>query len=464
MLERLSLWNIGGIRSAELSFGPGLTVITGESGAGKSSVVRALELAAGKRGEAQLLRAGEDEGGAEASFLTDDRFPGIDDPLQPDGGMLLARRVLSRGGRPRVSLQGVQIPLATYALAASHLLHIQSQFAQMELLDGDRQLAMVDSCTPASLHETAQELRRTFEKAQVCDRELKAMTQRRSEVEQRYANAGEVLGLVRRVAPEPGLEARLEGALSALARRISQRERAQANLDRLMGGLSEQGLLSDVRNAVESLLEFLPDEDRKEAWRSASEGLRALEELADAARDALGGKENDERDRLEARLGALRRLKRLSGAADEEALLTYCRDASENLEWLERSYPRLEELSRESLGLKKQANALAMELRRGRQDAAARLEARVNGLLGDLAMGGTAFEVHFRELGKLRRNGADEVEFALRAGRRLGRVDKVASGGELSFSSPFPTSGCPPRWCSTRWRRGLADGRRCCRG
>ena len=438
MLKNIILWNVGGIRRAELSFGPGLTVITGESGAGKSSVVRALELVAGKRGAGQLLRAGEEEGGAEARFLVAEEhrslFQELDDELQPDGdGELLVRRVL-RENRSRVSLQGVQIPLTTYALAAGRLIHIQSQFAQMELLDEGRQLAMVDSCTAASVQETATELRRVFEQAQSCDRELRAMTARRAEVERRYANANEVLSLVRRVAPEPGLESRLEGELSTLSHRIAQRERAKMNLDRLDGGLSDQGLLSYARGAFESLWDILPEEQRRDTQRTVDSALRVLEEAAEAAREAVetGDEDAQERDRVEAHLGALRRLKRLSGTVDEEGLLGYCRDAAENLEWLEKSYPQLEDLSRESRELRRQASALAMKLRQGRREAAAALEGRVNALLEDLAMGENTFEVHFRELDKLRRGGADEVEFSLRSGQRTGRVDKVASGGELS--------------------------------
>ena len=174
MLERLTLWNIGGIRRADLAFGRGLTVITGESGAGKSSVVRAIELVGGKRGEVQLLRAGEDEGGAEACFGTDARFPELSDALQPEEGTLLARRTLLRGGRARSSLQGLQIPLATYSVAAARLLRIQSQFAQMELLDDARQLAMLDSCTSREARDTARELCRVFDEARArsCSRAL----------------------------------------------------------------------------------------------------------------------------------------------------------------------------------------------------------------------------------------------------------------------------------------------------
>ena len=223
MLERLTLWNIGGIRRADLAFGRGLTVITGESGAGKSSVVRAIELVGGKRGEVQLLRAGEDEGGAEACFGTDARFPELSDALQPEEGTLLARRTLLRGGRARSSLQGLQIPLATYSVAAARLLRIQSQFAQMELLDDARQLAMLDSCTSREAHDTARELCRVFDEARARSQELRAMSHRREEIERRYANAQEVLALVRKVAPEPGLEAGLEASLTELARRIVRR-------------------------------------------------------------------------------------------------------------------------------------------------------------------------------------------------------------------------------------------------
>ena len=434
MLERLTLWNIGGIRRADLAFGRGLTVITGESGAGKSSVVRAIELVGGKRGEVQLLRAGEDEGGAEACFGTDARFPELSDALQPEEGTLLARRTLLRGGRARSSLQGLQIPLATYSVAAARLLRIQSQFAQMELLDDARQLAMLDSCTSREAHDTARELCRVFDEARARSQELRAMSHRREEIERRYANAQEVLALVRKVAPEPGLEAGLEASLTELARRIVRRERAQDALNRLFGGLSEPGLLDGVKNAVETFQELLPDEARQRVQQRLREGLHAIEDAVDEARDELSGQEEDagERDRLETRLGALRRLKRLSGSVDEEGLLTYCREASLNLEWLEKSYPKLEELTGESLKLRKRANALAMELRRSRQEAAAALSQRVNALLKDLAMEGTSFELHLRELGKLRRDGADEAEFALRDGTRVGRVDKIASGGELS--------------------------------
>lgn len=434
MLEELRLWNVGGIGQTALSFDRGLTVITGESGAGKSSIVRALELVAGARGQASLIRGGEEEAGAEATFSTALHFPGLEDSLQPEEGALFARRVLPRGDRARAALQGIHVPLGTYAQAMGRLLRIQSQFAQMELLDADRQLSMVDSCIDSEARAAARELRTVFDQARACDRELRGMAERRAEIERQYANAGEVLALVRKVRPEPGLEGALESEIGAINRRLAQQDRARQNLDRLCGGLSEQGLLDELRSIGESLLEILPEEEHSKARHSLTEGVQAFTDVAETVREGLEGHANEamERDRLESRLGALRRLKRLSGTRTEDELLAYCRDAAESLEWLETSYAQLEDLSQRSRDLKRRASALALVLREGRRTAASALEARVNALLADLGMEGVEFSVVLKELTKLRRSGADEAEFLLTAGKRSGRVDKIASGGELS--------------------------------
>lgn len=434
MLEELRLWNVGGIGQTALSFDRGLTVITGESGAGKSSIVRALELVAGARGQASLIRGGEEEAGAEATFSTALHFPGLEDSLQPEEGALFARRVLPRGDRARAALQGIHVPLGTYAQAMGRLLRIQSQFAQMELLDADRQLSMVDSCIDSEARAAARELRTVFDQARACDRELRGMAERRAEIERQYANAGEVLALVRKVRPEPGLEGALESEIGAINRRLAQQDRARQNLDRLCGGLSEQGLLDELRSIGESLLEILPEEEHSKARHSLTEGVQAFTDVAETVREGLEGHANEamERDRLESRLGALRRLKRLSGTRTEDELLAYCRDAAESLEWLETSYAQLEDLSQRSRDLKRRASALALLLREGRRTAASALEARVNALLADLGMEGVEFSIVLKELTKLRRSGADEAEFLLTAGKRSGRVDKIASGGELS--------------------------------
>ena len=414
MIEKLYIENIGGIRGAELTFTRGLNVITGESGAGKSSVVRSLELLAGTRGGVKFIRAGEDSGRVEARFTNTS----------------VMREVLS-SGRSRARIDGVNVGLNDCAKTVNALVRIQSQFAQMELLDPERQLAMLDACLPLDVREQKfSEFHEIFDVARKSAADLRAMKKRRSEIERKYSNAREIFELVKTAQPEAGLELRLENQLADITHRIAARERAQTSLDALTGGMSEHGLLDGVAACFESLHDFMSDDD--------SAGVHAaLEALNDSVRTLAGTFGDSESDsalleETEDRLGALRRLKRLCNITDENELMNFCAEIYTNLEWLEKSYSELEELSARSLDERKKANALAMEIRHSRQDAAQTLAQRVNALLCELAMPGVTFGIALAGLQKLSRNGADSVEFTLSDGSRSGRVEKIASGGELS--------------------------------
>ncbi|MBR1657664.1 MAG: AAA family ATPase [Synergistaceae bacterium] len=414
MIDRLVINNIGGIRNAELEFTSGLNVITGESGAGKSSVVRSLELLTGSRGGVKFIRAGETRGNVEADF-TD---------------CTISREVLNTG-RSRAKIDGEAAGLNECAERVNSLVRIQSQFAQMELLEPERQLAMIDSCLPLGIRtEVFDSFREIFAKASASSRELREIKKRRSEIERKYSNAREIFDLVKTAKPESGLEIRLENELSDITHRIATRERARESLDLLTGGLSENGLIGNTEACFESLYDFMSDDDSEEVRRS-------METLYDTVKKLAGnfGNEADDsalREEIETRLGALRRLKRLCNIPDEGELLKYCGEIYTNLEWLEKSYHELEELSARSLEEKKKANALAMEIRRARHEASEILSARVNNVLSELAMSGITFSINLTGLQKLRRDGADDVEFILTDGTRSGRVEKIASGGELS--------------------------------
>ena len=432
-MDELSFWNVGGVSHCSLTLSPGLTVLTGESGAGKSSIVRAIELLAGKRAQTAVIRGGEEEAGVEAVFVTSLNFDDLDKTLRPEEQSLFARRTIFRTGRGKAALQGNSVPLGVYARAASRLLHIQSQYAQMELLDPERQLVMVDSSGGKESAELLSSLRRAFEAARLQERELRALTQRRAEIELRYANASEILPLVRKVNPEPGLENDLTRQMSDARDRSSMLGKARQNLDRLTGGLSEQGILDALKNASEALLSIFSGEERDHYAQLLHEGMQSFREITEDAERCLNAVEDVSLfNGLETRLGALRRLKRLAGAETEEALLAYCADAKENLEWLEGSYKELEEKTRQARELRREASRLALLVREHRKATAAKLERGVNSLLKELGMEQITFSIRLHELSKLRANGADEVEFLLTSEQRCGRVDKIASGGELS--------------------------------
>jgi DNA repair protein RecN (Recombination protein N) len=437
LLTRLAVQNVGGVSRCEIPLEGGFTVFTGESGAGKSSIVRAIELAAGKRAQAALIRAGEDEAVVEAVFSTNLRLPGLEEPQQPAEGCLFAKRALSRGGRGRALLQGAQVPVTLYSSSVGRLVHIQSQFAQLELLDAGRQLAMTDSCGGEALKESLEKLREVFGRARAKERELKEIAERRADIERRCANAAEVIPLAKKAGLREGLEDSLEAETADLSRRLASAARAGQALDRLTGGLSGQGLLDELAAAGKTLLECVPPEEKETCSRFFEEGLRNLTDLSDAIRRQTGKLSSPEAlsreiEDAERRLGLLRRLRRMTGAKSERELADWCKEAEEGLAWLEESYERLESLTREARELRREASRLALGIRAGRKQAAEYLEKSVNALFRDLAMDGIGFAIRFSELPKLRRDGADEAEFELFTDKRSGRVDKIASGGELS--------------------------------
>lgn len=414
MIEKLFIKNIGGIREAGLNFTPGLNVITGESGAGKSSVVKALELLTGGRGGVKFIRAGETHGTVEAEFSN-----------------VQISREINNNGRSRTKINGENTALNDCAQTVNSLIRIQNQFAQLELLDNEKQLAMLDSCLDEKIkNETFREFYEIFDKAKASSSELKAIKKRRAEIERQYSNAKEIFELVKIAKPEPGLEIKLENSLADLTHKISRRERAKESFDMLTGGLSENGLIERAETYFEELYDFMTDEDENEAKKAFESLYAVIKNLSGAFND--GEDELKLRDETETRLGALRKLKRLCNIPDENELLNYCDGIYKNLEWLETSYKDLEILSARSLDEKKKANALAMEIRHARHKAAENLELRVNALLNELAMTGINFKINFTGLQKLNRNGADGIEFILSDGSREGRVEKIASGGELS--------------------------------
>ena len=414
LIEKIFINNIGGIKQANLNFTSGLNIITGESGAGKSSVVRALELLTGGRGGVKYIRAGESRGSVEAKFND-----------------FLISREINNNGRSRAKINGGNVKLEECSKLVNSFIRIQNQFAQLELLDNEKQLEMLDSCLGEKIrNETFNDFYEIYDKAKTSTGELRAIKKRRAEIEKQYSNAKEIFELVKIAKPESGLEIKLENLLADITHKISRRERAKESFDTLTGGLSENGLIENAEACFNELYEFMNSDDAEEARKAFESLYNVIKNISNEFDD----EESDLnlREEIETRLGALRRLKRLCNIPDENELLNYCEEIYKNLEWLENSYKDLEILSKKSLNEKKKANALAMEIRNARHQAAGILEERVNLILNELAMNGIKFKINFIGLQKLKRNGADEIEFILSDGTREGRVEKIASGGELS--------------------------------
>lgn len=454
MLEEVTIRNVGGVARVTLRFDQGLTVITGESGAGKSSLVRSLELLAGKRTQAAFIRSGEEEASVEAVLSGIPPGRGGADYTEEEGEPLLyPRRVLSRSGRNKTYFQERTVPLGVFSSVMNEEMRIQSQFAQIELLDPRRQMEILDFCGGAEVARLKEDLSRTFSDAVECDRSLRAARAREQELQRRFKDGDAILESARSLKLTPQCEGEWEREVQSLTLRLERAKKIKENLLRITGGAAGQGILDMMETAGIEVLRNMEDSGGSLA-KNFNEGLEKFQAFAREITDLTSGESPEEMektmDSLEKKTGLLRKLKRAAGTSTTEEFMDWCEEARKAAEWLREQNRISAALTERGQALRKEAGRLAAELRALRQERAKKLEIEVNRHLADLAMGECRFAVRLTELNKIRSTGADDVSFTLEVnGRGETAVNKTASGGELSrillaLQLSLPESSLPP--------------------
>ncbi len=435
MLDELRLVSVSGIKSATLIFGGGLIAVTGESGAGKSSLVRGLELICGRRNSGSPIHSGDDTALAEGFFSVDGRLDGLEESMQPQDGSICLRRELSRAGRGKSSIQGQTVPLNLLSETAPKLISIQSQFAQLELLAPDRQLEILDACGGAELAATKARLEKVFHEVIDCERSLRAARTREQEIVGRYGEISQIAPLLKRLQLTLESEERMNADYEAAERELKRLRELRSRL-RILKNPESGGLIDEIGGVLEGLAQYVPSENREEIDDATQKIRDELDQLS-ARVAALAPSEKienleSELERLEASLGAIRKCKRLARVTTLSELLEYWRQGEEATEWLARSSKIQAETGEKMAAAKREVAQAARALHDQRTAAAAELQRRVTENLAGLAMENTRFRIQVIETNKLRAQGAERVEFVLSRGEQEIPVAKAASGGELS--------------------------------
>lgn len=442
MLAHLSLKQFAVVTAAELSFGPGLTVISGETGAGKSLLVDALGLLSGLRADSGVVRHGADRAELVADFTLDDAplaaaWLGENELDETgDGGAPVCqiRRVIRADGGSRAWVNGRPVTLSQLGELASRLVEIHGQHEHQALLTRASQLDLLDAY---GRHEAAREpvaqaarawsalLRERdglVAQGDVSDR-IGWLEHQHAELEREALEPEAIAKLNadhRRHAHAAGLIAACEGAFT----RIGGDE-----------GLSLTRTLQQVRGDLQRVAEHEPRLGEVDAMLdNAAIQIDEALSLLDRVRDDLD-LDPAEFERIEARLGRLHELARKHRVAPEQLGAT--RDGvGAELEQLRGAGERLDALDAEIDAARKRWRRSADALGRARRDAAASLSARTTELIGELGMGGGRFavEIEPQEEDRPDPNGAERVEFMVAAnpGQPPRPLRKVASGGELS--------------------------------
>lgn len=436
MLRTLSIRDFAIVDTLELEFDPGFTVLTGETGAGKSILIDALALALGERGDAAVVRAGCERADVSAEFDIQ-ALPELARwlraaELEGDPGLILLRRVVDKNGRSRAFVNGRPATLAQLREAGEWLVDIHGQHAHQSLLKADAQRALLDA--HAGLAPLAAEVAAAY-------RHWQKLAQARAEYEthaaQRNAEREQVQWQAReleQLALQPGEWDAVQAEHARLAHAAGLIEGVQAALETLSeADAACLPLLTGTGARLEALLAY--DARLQEALELIRSGEAQVQEAVYALRHYA--------DRLELdpqRLAAVEaRMEAIHGCARKFRLAP-----QELREHLQQLHARLAELDiasdLEALARQEQqARAgyfdLAAKLSAGRKKAAAKLGKEVTQAMQQLAMAGGKFAVALSPYppeGSV--HGAELVEFLVAAnpGAEPRALAKVVSGGELS--------------------------------
>ena len=448
MLADIAIENLGVIPSASAELADGLTVLTGETGAGKTMVVTGLRLLAGGRADASRVRTGAPQAVVEGRFLTAalpadiarataelvDAAGGTAD----ENGEFIASRTVNASGRSRAHLGGRSVPAATLAEFTAPLLTIHGQNDQLRLLAPDQQLAALDRFDPAiaPLLATYREAWSTWRSLA---RDLRQRTESRRELAQEIDRLQFALDEIDAVEPEPGEDADLLTRIRRLQDVDTLREEAVTALGAIdgpesFGGYSEDEPASTLLGRAESALVSSEDEALRGLGERLTEITTQLSEIAVELGSYLADLPADP-GQLEELLQRQQQLKLLTRkyAPDADGVLAWRDKARARLAKIDISSEALDELKKQVAAAEKTMRAAAKKLSKARTAAAAALGEAVTAELQGLAMAKARLVVDVRAVDP-GRDGADEIELTLapNASAEPRPLASSASGGELS--------------------------------
>lgn len=441
MLEHLHIRNVALIKESEISFGDGLNILTGETGAGKSMIIDSLQFALGGRAGKDFLRHGEKQAAVEALFSVQSQA--LTEKLTENGiapeedGTLLITRTLSEAGKSVCRINGSTVTVGMLKEIAEDMIDIYGQHEHQSLLNPVKHIRLLDRFCGAGFGEAMEEYKNSRQRLKDLEKQLTILIGDESQREQRM----DMLLFQKEEIEAAELQEGEEDALLEQKKRLSSMER----LIRLTG--ESVTLLYDGDDRAPSACDQLGDALAK--LQEAAEYDAALSPLADALADGYAAVEDcarelkreaekqeadpEELERIEERLQLFYKLKRKYGGSIE-AVLEFYEKAVQELEFLSNSSEKAAELSAKKAAEEKRLSALAETLTARRRATAEQVEEQIETALHDMEMKHARFHIQIEEKADWGADGKDKVEFLIsaNAGEPLKPLAKIASGGEMS--------------------------------
>ncbi|VEG41877.1 DNA replication and repair protein RecN [Mycolicibacterium flavescens] len=462
MLSEIRIESLGAISAATAEFDVGFTVLTGETGTGKTMVVTGLHLLGGARADATRVRSGDNRAVVEGRFTTTELGDGVaslvDEILDSSGaerdddGSVIAARSVSRDGPSRAYLGGRSVPAKSLSSFTAELLTLHGQNDQLRLMRPDEQRGALDRF--ADVETQLKKYRRVREEWLSARRDLLDRTQRARELALEADRLKFGLNEIDAAAPQPGEDAALVDDIRRLSELDALRDAAQIARAALAGPDDPSPDAVSAAHGVaqaKSALEATEDTSLTALAEQLSEAIAVITNVSGELGTYLSGLPTDT-SALETKLARQAELRSLTRkyAADIDGVLEWARESRERLDQLDVSEEALAGLQHRVDELEAKTVAAAADLTKARTKAAKGLSKAVTAELSGLAMAGAVFTVSVGpllaraddsapvvlasgETVHAGRDGVDNVEFGFATrGTDVLPLHKSASGGELS--------------------------------
>lgn len=435
MLTELSIKNVAIIDTLNIPFQSGLTVLTGETGAGKSIIIDAVGLIMGGRASAELIRSGEDEAVVEALFDLSN-LAELKEFLAESGfdcdGELLVKRLISRGGKNRIFINGSMATQSLLTDISRRLINIYGQHESQTLLKPDNQLLLLDAFAETML--LREEFAQFHQKLQATRERLLHLDEEEREVARRLDLLSYQSEEIAASALKPGEDTDLEEQRTLLANAGKLGSASALAFERLYDG--NNALLGDLRRINASVNEIAGiDYALHEIALSLENAYLQLEDAAISLRDYSSKIETDpvSLQEIDDRLDLIGKMKKKYGTTIED-ILAYKDRIDIELEALRARELDKSKLEEEAVRLQNSLQSCGGELTARRSKACAELKQALESEIHQLAMKNAIIEPALIPLAEPRSSGMEKVEFlfAPNPGEAPRPLAKIASGGELS--------------------------------
>ena len=439
MLKELCIENIAIVKKESVEFDKGFSVLTGETGAGKSIVIDCIGLIMGARSSKELIRNGEKSASvtalfsdfteAEAARLCELGFPPEDD------NTLFVRRDIGASGSSTAKINGRTVPASMLRDVGEFLINIHGQHASQALLDEENHIIYLDAMSDDETE--IQEYRKIFDEYTAIRDQINDLKRKEAQKERTIELLKYQIADIDAVKPHEGEEEALEIKKKKLAsaEKISKYSNlVYRALYQNEKGNSATDLIRKSTDAIEALSDVLPDAE--EYIETLNDFMYRLEDIAETIYKEcdMGVKNPTELlDKIETRLNAISKLKRKYGSSVEE-VIAYREKIAAELKTLEHSGEMIDDLINDLGEVRKRLSEKAAKITEKRKTAAKIFEEKIVSELRFLEMDKVRFEISVTPLAEFAANGADAVSFLVSAnpGEPLMPLSRIASGGELS--------------------------------